>query len=1806
LSTATRGGSATSSTWTSSFAGGSFANAANINTNYTFGSNPVGTVTLTVTTNDPVNSCPAVSDQVVLTIQDAAEVSAGPDAAICAGQTKTLAGTQGGSTSNVTWSTDGSGAFSSNTSLTPVYTPSGADVSDGSIILTISSDNPAGACGVVTDQMVLTINPLPTVTAGSNSPVCEGGTLNLTTTGNATAWVWTGTGSYNPADVQNPSTSSVATTATGTYTVVGTIVSTGCQNTSNVSVLVNAKPTVTAGSNSPVCVGQTLNLTTTGNATSWVWTGGYNPDDIQNPVHTNTVLGDAATYTVVGTNAANCSATSTVTVTVNALPTVTATASDNTVCEGTSVTLTGGGANNYSWSGGVTNAVGFVPALGTTAYTVTGTNTTTGCANTASTSITVSPLATANAGSNATICANATHTLSGSFGGGASSATWSSSGTGTFDNNASMTATYSPSANDISLGSVTLTLTTNDPASDCNAASDAMLLTITPMDNASFAYGSGTYCITASDPTPNSITLPGGNFTVNPTTGLVINATTGLIDVSASTVSGTPYEVTYHTNGACPNTSTVNVTITAGANATFAYAVDSICNSEINPIPVFSGGGSAGTFSSNSGIPHSDFFINTGTGVINLANAPVGRWIVTNFVDLGTCGTATDTDTITIDQAATVFAGNDAIVCSSDLTYSLSTATYGGSATAVTWSSSGDGTFDDVHAMTPIYTFGAGDIGTSVTLTATTNNPGTSCGAVSDAMVLTVNQAAIVTAGSDAVICAGQTVPVSGTLGGSTSAVSWSTSGNGTFANGSNLVTTYTPSADDISAGTLLLTISSDDPTGPCSLVQDSKTVTINPLPVVTATSNSPICSGTALLLDETGGQADSWTWTGTGSYDPADVQNPSSPASLVSYSGTYTVTGTITATGCSASSDVAVVVNPTPVVVAQIAQNDICTGENVVLNETGTEATSWAWSSTNGYASTEQNPTIYTANSDTSGWYVVTGTIDLTGCSAKDSVDVNVFALPNIGYTCSDADQTICDGETVTLSGTGTSVSYTWNQSVNNGVAFAPTSTQTYWVIGEDANGCIDSTSTVVTVNSLPNVFAGNDQTVPYGGNTTLNETTPAGLNYSWVPADSLVNATVQHPVTVNLFTSNLFTLTGTDPVTGCSNTDDILIQVVGGPLSVNVIAQANDSVCFGSAVQIQAIVSGGGTINYHYNWTSNPAMSLPDTAILVLDTLSQTTEFYLEVVEGGVNHAFDTIKVTVMPLPVVSQVYVQDLTCFGNASGSIEIVATGTLPLSYSINGGATFGSNSQFNYLSAGTGFITVIEDDFGCRTYADTVDILQPAVLSVSQVAVTDASCGNLNGSASVSTVGGTSPYTYLWPNGDASDYADTLGAGSYQVTVSDANACQDTLTVSVANAGGGYVTIDQTIDVNCYGMSTGSVSFTMNQGFPTYDFYLDLSGTHIDSVLATSDSTQAFNNLAAGVYQLIANEGAGCQSVVNVSILSANQIVIAADIDSLSCYQNQTGAIDITVTGGFTPYQFTWAGSNAFSSNSEDLQLLESGTYTVQIRDSLACTVISSAFVVSEPNEAQIVINIGNAEQCYGSTTGSVAAFATGGTQPYVYAWTNGSWTEGVSTVDSLPAGSYHLLVRDAHNCLVADSTVSITEYSQIIVHDTVIYSGADAQIELTVSGGTPAYAYHWENSDLQTLSDEASIYNLKTGLYYVTVSDFYGCVVSKFFDIEIPFVIPTLITPNADGLNDTWGIGNIEQFENISIEIYNRWGNIIFKYEGKGSAYADVSNQFDGTFNGKELPLGSYVFILDLKQGNEPVHQGTLSIVRTK
>jgi hypothetical protein len=732
--------------------------------------------------------------------------------------------------------------------------------------------------------------------------------------------------------------------------------------------------------------------------------------------------------------ATGCTSSSLISVTINDLPSVSANADDNTVCEGTSVTLTGSGANTYSWSNSVTDGLAFVPPLGTTTYTVTGTNTTTSCTNTDVIDVIVSPMPTVSSGGNASICENETYELRGLFGGGASSITWTTTGDGTFDDNTLIDAIYTPGTNDITTGVVTLEITTDDPTGDCNAVSASMDLTITPLDDPYFSYDAGTFCITGANPLPNAITTVGGTFSGS--AGLVINPTTGLIDLTASGVGG-PYTVQYLTNGICPDSSTFDVTITAGFDAEFYYDTP-VCNDGTNPLPLHNTG-SNGIYSSTAGLN----FVNTGTGEIDFSTSTAGTYTITNTIAAsGGCATATETFDITIDQSALVFAGNNIIVCESDNSYTLSTATMGGSTPSVLWTTNGDGTFDDATNINATYTFGSTDIASVVTLTVTTGDPGTSCGVESDSFELTINEAPVVDAGLNDSICAGETYTLSATQSGPVTSVSWSTSGDGSFVNQNTLTATYTPGSADLLANSVILTITSDNPTGPCGAVSSDMNLIIHDVPVVIANATTPLCEGDELDLTETGGNADAWVWTGTGSFDPNDEQNPSMTLVNLATAGTYTVVGTNSVTGCSSTSDVSVVVNPVPQVQADVVANDLCAFENVELLELGGEATEWQWSANNTFSSIEQNPTIYNATADTSGWYYVTGAFTVTSCSSIDSVYINVNPLPIVSYTVDDPDTAICFGESITLTGSGNASAYTWSDGINDGVAFNPNQT--------------------------------------------------------------------------------------------------------------------------------------------------------------------------------------------------------------------------------------------------------------------------------------------------------------------------------------------------------------------------------------------------------------------------------------------------------------------------------------------------------------------------------------------------------------------------------------------------------------------------------------------------------------------------------------------------------------------------------------------------------------------------------------------
>jgi len=250
-----------------------------------------------------------------------------------------------------------------------------------------------------------------------------------------------------------------------------------------------------------------------------------------------------------------------------------------------------------------------------------------------------------------------------------------------------------------------------------------------------------------------------------------------------------------------------------------------------------------------------------------------GQYTVTyTFTDIHSCSNSANAF-VTVDPPAAVNANTDQTICAGS-TVTISGSVNGG-ASSGTWSSSGTGTFaPNATTLNAVYTPSAADVTAgTVSLTLTTNDPAGPCPAVHDFMVVTINPPAVVNANTDQTICAGSTVTLSGSVNGGASSGTWSSSGTGTFApNATTLNAVYTPSAVDVTAGTVNLTLTTNDPAGPCPAVHDFMVVTINPPAAVNANTDQTICAGsTVTLAGSVNGGASSGTWSssGTGTFAP-------------------------------------------------------------------------------------------------------------------------------------------------------------------------------------------------------------------------------------------------------------------------------------------------------------------------------------------------------------------------------------------------------------------------------------------------------------------------------------------------------------------------------------------------------------------------------------------------------------------------------------------------------------------------------------------------------------------------------------------------------------------------------------------------------------------------------------------------------------------------------------------------------------------------------------------------------------------------
>ncbi len=575
----TAGSSATNNggtTWTSSGTG-TFANANSLTTaTYTPSAADIaaGSVTITLTASGNGTCADAVSTK-TLTINAAPTAVAGTAVSTCSntGAINITAGSSATNHNGVNWSSSGTGTFANANSLTTAtYTPSAADIAAGSVTLTLTATGNA-PCANATSIKTLTITQAPTSIAGTAVVTCSnGGAVNITagssaTNNNGVNWTSSGTGTFANANSLTTATytPSAADIAAGSVTL--TLTATGnapCANaTSTKTLTINAAPSASATSNSPRCVGQTLNLNSLpAGATSYSWTGPNSfTANVQNPTIANVTTAAAGSYIVTVSNGAGCSAAATVNVVVNALPTATISYVGAPFCvsvPGTrAVTITGGPFINPSFSAAPatglslnTTTGGIIPSSstpGTYIVTYNFTSPTTNCSNTTTVSVTINALPTVT--SPASVCVGGSGTLSPTTGG-----TWVSNNPG----NASVT--NAGVITGIAPGTATFTFT--DALTGCTRTTNSVTVNALP-------------AVTA----PASVCVS-GNATLSPTTGgtWVSNSPGNATVTNAGVITGVaPGSATFtftSTATGCSNTtSAVTVNGLPGVTAPAAVCV---------------------------------------------------------------------------------------------------------------------------------------------------------------------------------------------------------------------------------------------------------------------------------------------------------------------------------------------------------------------------------------------------------------------------------------------------------------------------------------------------------------------------------------------------------------------------------------------------------------------------------------------------------------------------------------------------------------------------------------------------------------------------------------------------------------------------------------------------------------------------------------------------------------------------------------------------------------------------------------------------------------------------------------------------------------------------------------------------------------------------------------------------------------------------------------------------------------------------------------------------------------------------------
>ncbi|MFV5697441.1 PKD domain-containing protein [Flavobacterium sp. ZT3R17] len=928
---------------------------------------------------------------------------------------------------------------------------------------------------------------------------------------------------------------------------------------------------------------------------------------------------------------------------------------------------------------------------------------------------------------------------------------------------------------------------------------------------------------------------------------------------------------------------------------------------------------------------------------------------------------------------------------------------------------------------------------------------------------------------------------------------------------------------------------------------------------------------------------------------------------------------------GCNAKSNVAaVIINLASTITLQPSSSTLCLGGTPTLlkvaysNGVGTPQYQWYSNATN---STIGSTSISGATNDSFNppaitvgitYYYCIITLSSGGCSILTSAIAAVKINQNPVIASKNA--VVCSGTAFTVAPDNLSgdivpagTTYTWATPVINpsntvNGAFSVTIPQNN--ISQTLINTTTSPATVTyTVTPTSGSCVGTNFTIvvtvnpSISPNSIVKNSTCFGINNGSIQTNLTggIPFTTGVPYVVSWVGPNGFTSSATSISNLLSGDYALSVLDNGGcPFSkIYKITEPNvlviitdlekDITCFNDANGAIAITITGGALNYRYTWTKD---NLPFANTEDLSNLSPGVYAVSVSDSNNCGPVTATFTITEPPILVLNLISQTNILCFGTATGAIDIDVVGGTPIqispgvfdyNYAWTGPNGFtSSNKNLSAIFAGTYNLTVT-DNSGC-TKKLSVLVTQSSEIIIKAVTTPIICYGGNDASITLSITGGIAPYKLVWSTLASGLFQDNLSAGDYLITVTDALNCVNTLNVNIPEAP--IFTINPVVkQISCFGMNDGSIN-------------LNLVGGITPVTLVWSDGSTAGltrNNLGPGSYTVTIVDSKPCTIIRTFIIQEPQKLIISANVThAFDCDDANSGAINLLVAGGSTPFTYAWSNG----ATSEDLNNIPAGNYLVTVTDSRGCSKTAQYVINRQP---PIVIGVEtktdfNCETKYVKQT--FVAQVSGGVPPYQLTWSSGT-VSGVNNemMNTNQNGTVVLGVTDNLGC-TANYTFNVaipklgapSFTTSSYAYSTFGTFSISDPIQFTNTATADYISTAWDFGDGSVSTEENPLHSyVKEGSYVVTqtVTYAFGCIyihtMTLLVDKGYKLMVPNGFTPNGDGINETFKPVFVG-LKSLQLDVYDTWGELIFTETG------ETLHGWGGRVKEKESENGNYYY----------------------